>query len=70
MAFVEKKCVPHFKKEEVEAIHKTMDIVRDLRHEDDSGDLWCQVENNCEGCEWQWLYDMLYYLCDGCEVAD
>jgi glutaredoxin 2 len=69
MAFVEKKCVPHFKKEEVEAIHKTMDIVRDLRHEDDSGDLWRQVENNCEGCEWQWLYDMLYYLCDCCEVA-
>jgi hypothetical protein len=30
MAFVEKKCVPHFAKEEIEAIHKTMDIIRDF----------------------------------------
>ena len=68
MAFVEKKCVPHFTKEEIEAIHTTMDIIRDLKKEDSDGDLWCQVENNCEGCEWQWFSDMLFYLCDGCEV--
>ena len=70
MPFVEKKCIPHFTKEEIEAIHKTMDIVRVLRYEDNDGDLWCQVEDNCTGCEWQWLYDMLYYLCDDCKVAD
>lgn len=69
MAFVEKKCVPHFTKEEIETIHKTMDIIRDLNKEDDDGDLWYQIENECQGHEWKWLSNVLLYLCDGCEVA-
>ena len=71
MAFVEKKCVPHFTKEEIEAIHKTMDIVSDLVKEDGNGDLWCQIEKECiDSYEWRWLHNMLYYLCDSSELAN
>ena len=71
MAFVEKKCVPHLTKEEIEAIHKTMNIIRDLKHEDDDGDLFRQIEDEyVDSCEWQWLYDVLLGLCNDCKLAD
>ena len=71
MAFVEKKYVPHFTKEEIETIHATMDIILDLKKEDDNGDLFSQIEKECiDSYEWQWLHDMLLCLCDNCELAD